>query len=63
MKTRLLTSHEESIMKAYVERGVKLQGFSVLKHRLLNQNLKASDFKKLREQTSLLYSFLKTVEE
>jgi len=53
MRNYLITELEKRIIKAFLERGEKLEGF-----RKLKQRAKALDLKELKEQINLIEKFL-----
>ena len=53
MRNYIITELEKRIIKAYLERGEKLEGF-----RKLKQRAKALDLKELKEQINLIEKFL-----
>ncbi len=56
MRNYLITELEKRIIKAFLERGEKLEGF-----RKLKQRAKALDLKELKEQISLIEKFLEKI--
>jgi len=57
MRNYLITELEKRIIKAYLERGEKLEGFRKLKQRAKALNLDA-----IKEQVNLIEKFLKKIE-
>ena len=58
MRNYLITELEKRIIKAYLERGEKLEGF-----RKLKQRAKKLDLKELKEQINLIERFLEKIEK
>jgi len=56
MRNYLITELEKRIIKAFLERGEKLEGF-----RKLKQRAKALDLKELKEQINLIEKFLEKI--
>ena len=57
MRNYIITELEKRIIKAYLERGEKLEGF-----RKLKQRAKALNLKELKEQINLIEQFLEKIE-
>ena len=57
MRNYLITELEKRIIKAFLERGEKLEGFRKLKQRAKALNLDA-----IKEQVNLIEKFLKKIE-
>ena len=58
MRNYLITELEKQIIKAYLERGEKLEGF-----RKLKQRAKALNLKELKEQINLIEKFLEKIQK
>ncbi len=58
MRNYLITELEKRIIKAYLERGEKLEGF-----RKLKQRAKALNLTEIKEQIDLIERFLQKVKE
>ena len=58
MRNYLITELEKRIIKAFLERGEKLEGF-----RKLKQRAKALDLKELKEQINLIEKFLEKIQK
>ena len=58
MRNYLITELEKRIIKAFLERGEKLEGF-----RKLKQRAKALNLKELKEQINLIEKFLEKTQK